>query len=299
MAHLVRWATSLCTIASLAATLSWEAAAAEKGKDVNKRKDAILLVAFGTSVAEAEGAYQNIERLCRRRFPDAALRWAYTSKIVRDKLAAAGRTLDSPLMALARLADEGYDRVTVQSLHVIPGEEYDEVTSAAKRFEGGAGGFRAVTVGLPLLAGPADMQRVVKELQALLPRERQAADAVVLMGHGARHHPSDARYAELARALRRADGKIILGTVEGKPPFEDVAQGLRNIQAQTIWLLPFMAVAGDHARNDLAGDDKESWKSQLEAAGFRCIPVLKGMAEYDGLAEIWLDHLATARQSLK
>lgn len=261
---------------------------------------AILLVAFGTSVPEAEVAYREIERLCRQRFPACEIRWAFTSKMIRKKLAAAGRLLDSPADALVRLANEGYTHIAVQSLHVIRGQEYDEMIAEIDNTQTGTGKLRSVTVGLPLLSSPTDIQRVARILtNGVLPAERRQDEAVVWMGHGSRHHAEDATYGTLATSLRQHDPRTFLGTVEGHLLWEALAEDIRKSGIKKAWLLPFMAVAGDHARNDLAGDESDSWKSALEAKGIHCVPILKGIAEYGAIAEIWMDHLASVWDAME
>ena len=110
------------------------------------------------------------------------------------------------------------------------------------------------------------------------------------MGHGT-HHPSNAFYAALMFQLQLRDPNIFIGTVEGYPEIDDIMPMLKKKKIIKAWLLPFMSVAGDHARNDLAGDEEDSWKSILTREGIQCDVVLKGTAEYDGFVDIWLDHL--------
>lgn len=256
---------------------------------------AILLIAFGTSVPEAEVAYREIERLCRLRFPLDEVRWAFTSKMIRKKLAAAGRRLDSPAEALTRLANEGFVHVAVQSLHVIRGQEYDEMTAEIDSVQLEHGSLRSVRIGLPLLSSAADIERVARIMvKGMVPAGRRSDEAVVWMGHGSRHHVEDGKYFTLAEALRQHDPRTFLATVEGHLTVESLLADIRKSGIRKAWLLPFMAVAGDHARNDLAGDDGDSWKSMLEAAGIEGVPVLKGIAEHADLVEVWMDHLAAA-----
>jgi cobalt transport protein ATP-binding subunit len=262
-------------------------------------KRAILLVAFGTSIPDAEAAYRAIERLCRDRFPGVEIRWAFTSKMIRRKLASMSRHLDAPDQALERLVNDGYLHVAVQSLHVIRGQEYDEMNAELDAVRARRE-LRSVVVGLPLLSSLADVRRVARAMTIRLPPEARAADdAMVWMGHGSRHHVEDARYDALAEALRLLDPRTFLATIEGRATLDARVAGIRQSGVRKAWLLPFMAVAGDHARNDLAGDAPDSWKSVLEAAGIPCVPVLKGMAEYPAIAEIWMDHLAAAWREME
>ncbi|NLW80921.1 MAG: sirohydrochlorin cobaltochelatase, partial [Desulfovibrionales bacterium] len=112
----------------------------------------ILLVAFGTTVPEARLALDSIEARAKARFPGIDVRWAYSSRIVREKLAARGQNFDSPAMALARMMDDGFTHVAVQSLQTIPGEEFHGLQQTVQAFSGLPKGMDSVTLGLPLLA---------------------------------------------------------------------------------------------------------------------------------------------------
>lgn len=257
-------------------------------------KDGILLVAFGTTVSEAEKAIENIDAEVRTAFPETEIRWAYTSNIVRHKLAKeAGKHIDSPARALARMMDDGFTRVAVQSLHTIPGEEYHGLVRTARSFAGMPKGMTQVVIGYPLLASTADMERVVDAVLANVPAERDKDEAVVLMGHGT-HHPGNIYYPGIQYFFSRKDPNVFVGTVEGTPSLDDVAAELRARGIRKAYLMPLMSVAGDHARNDMAGPEEDSWKSVLTKQGITCVPVLKGTAEYDNIVAVWIDHLKSA-----
>jgi sirohydrochlorin cobaltochelatase len=266
------------------------ASAHEKSRPAKK---GILLVAFGTSIPEARKAYDNIERMMKAAFPDVPIRWAYTSSMIRRKLAKQGQSLDSMEAALAKMRDEGFTHVGVQSLHIIAGWEFHELQRNAAAFGAMAGGFDRITVGGPLLASQEDFAKVTAALLIHLPPARKPAEAVVFMGHGT-SHPSNASYPALMYYLQRKDPLVFMGTVEASPTIEEIQQLLTARKVKTVYLMPFMAVAGDHAANDLAGDEETSWKSTLTRAGIKCIPVLKGSAEFDDIAAIWVDHLKAA-----
>jgi sirohydrochlorin cobaltochelatase len=218
------------------------------------------------------------------------VRWAFTSHIIRKKLAQKGRHLDSPEVALAKMQDGGFTHVAVQSLHTIGGAEYHDLRRTVGAFKI-MGGFQRIILGYPLLATQEDMQRTVGAILKTIPKDRQKGDAVVLMGHGT-HHPSNAFYAALMFQLQLEDPNIFVGTVEGYPEVDVIKEMLLKKKIKKAYLMPFMSVAGDHAKNDMAGDEEDSWKSILTKAGIQCVPILKGTAEYDSFVDIWVSHIS-------
>jgi sirohydrochlorin cobaltochelatase len=204
-------------------------------------------------------------------------------------LAKQGKHLYSPEVAIAQMMDEGFTHVAVQSLHTIGGEEYHDLRRAVGAFKT-MGGFQRIILGYPLLATQEDMQRTVAAILKNIPQDRKKSDAVVLMGHGT-HHPSNAFYAALMFQLQLIDPNIFVGTVEGYPEVDDIKDMLLKKKIKKAFLMPFMSVAGDHAKNDMAGDEDDSWKTILTNAGIECLPILKGTAEYDNFIDIWVSHI--------
>lgn len=273
------------------------AAAAGNHEKPRPVKKGILLVAFGTSVAKAQISYKNIERAVRRNFPDIPIRWAYTSEFIRKKLAKQGQSINSVEIALAEMMDQKFTHVAVQSLHTIAGWEFHDLRKNAALFGQMVGGFDSIRIGSPLLSTDNDFERVVMAFLENLPTSRKKTDAVILMGHGT-SHPINAAYAALMYHFQRKDPYIFVGTVEGSPQIDEIKEILLTRNIKTAYLVPFMSVAGDHAVNDMAGKDNDSWKSILTKAGISCSPVLKGTAEYDEIVEIWVDHLKAVLSSL-
>jgi sirohydrochlorin cobaltochelatase len=253
------------------------------------KKVGILLVAFGSSEASAQVSFKNIDAKVKAAYPGIPVRWAYTSHIIRHKLAKQGKHLDSPEVALAKMLDEKFTHVAVQSLHTIGGAEYHDLRRTVAAFKA-MGGFQKVILGFPLMATQEDMQKVASAILKSLPKDRKKNDAVVFMGHGT-HHPSNAFYAALMFQLQLTDPNIFIGTVEGYPEVDLIEALLKKKKIKKAYLMPFMSVAGDHAKNDMAGDEKDSWKSVLTNAGITCVPVLKGTAEFSAFADIWVEHL--------
>ena len=252
------------------------------------KKVGILLVAFGSSKASAQVSFENIDKKIREAYPGIPVRWAYTSSIIRKKLAKQGKHLDSPEMALAKMQDEKFTHVAVQSLHTIGGAEYHDLRRTVGAFKI-MGGFQKLILGYPLMATQEDMQRIVDAVLSTIPKDRQKDEAVVLMGHGT-HHPSNAFYAALMFQLQLKDPNIFVGTVEGYPEIDLIKGLLLKKSIKKAYLMPFMSVAGDHAKNDMAGEEDDSWKSILTKAGIKSVPILKGTAEYDVFVDIWVDH---------
>lgn len=267
------------------------------GEELEMKKG-ILLVAFGTSVPEAQAVFKNVENSVKSAYPGIEVRWAYTSSIIRKKLAVEGQFLDSPEVALARMMEDGFTHVAVQSLHTILGEEFHDLQRNAFAFKDMAGGIQKIILGYPLLAKEEDIVKVVDGMMKHIPRERKGQDAVVFMGHGT-PHPANAFYAALMYHFQQKDPNIFVGTVEGSPGIEEIRDILVGKKIKKAYLLPFMSVAGDHAMNDMAGNEDDSWKSILTKSGIKCVTVLKGTAAYPEIVKIWVDHLGTALAHFK
>lgn len=249
---------------------------------------AILLVAFGASSAQGQSALKSFDARVRQHFPGIPVRWAYTSLLLRERLARARQKSDSVLKALRRLSFEKFTQVAVQPLQTIPGSEHAEVCAAVDEVAVEDG--LVCRVGTPLLATEEDVQEAALALIRHLPAERAPGEDVVFMGHGARH-AAVARYVHLARAVSLLDGRVHVGAMNGAMLLEDI---LPLLSSPRVWLMPLLSVVGRHALQDMAGENALSWRARIEASGFHCLPVLKGTAEYAGFAEIWLRHLEDA-----
>ncbi|MGV8139806.1 MAG: sirohydrochlorin cobaltochelatase [Mangrovibacterium sp.] len=255
----------------------------------------ILLVAFGSGRSEAQEAMANIEQELRIAFPEAELFWAFTSGIIRGKLQAEGRHVDSPFEALHRMRQQGFSEIIVQSLHVIPGGEYERLQKTISAFTEQGGGAVSVKSGRPLLCSHEDILEVCRMLPEILPAVEDECDAVILMGHGT-SHPSNIYYPGIQYYLWQQSSRYWIATVEGYPSLQDILPLLKEKQIRRIWLVPFMAVAGNHVLDDMAGDKPDSWKSILEVNGYEVHAILKGLAEYNEIVRIWISHL---KDSLK
>ena len=213
-------------------------------------------------------------------------------KEAEEILAQARQKSDSVLKALRRLQFEGFRQVAVQTLQSIPGDEYGEVRAVLD--EVAASSSLRLELGTPLLHDEADVEAAALAVLAHLPVERTPDEDVVLMGHGARH-PAVSRYEALARAVRAHDAHIHVGAMSGPLELEAL---LPRLSSRRVWLLPLLSVVGRHALEDMAGEAETSWRARLERAGHLCCPILRGMAEYNGFAAIWLRHLSRAAARL-
>jgi sirohydrochlorin cobaltochelatase len=261
-----------------------------------QKNTGVLLVAFGSGRAGAQTAMAKMEQELRITFPGVELFWAFTSGIIRAKLKAEGRHVDSPLEALCRMRDKGFSEMIVQSLHVIPGGEYESVQKTVLAFAEQTAGAISVKLGRPLLYTHEDILELCRMLPRLLPAGEDDCDAVLLMGHGT-SHPSNIYYPGIQYYLWQQSPRYWIATVEGYPALRDILPMLKEKRIRRVWLAPFLAVAGNHVLDDMAGDKPDSWKSILEAEGYQVLPVLKGLAEYKEIARLWIRHLRESRES--
>ncbi len=253
---------------------------------------ALLAVSFGTSVPGAEAAIANMENALRAACPDRVFRRAYTSRIICRKLAREGWPVLSPEEALEELAAAGVRDVLVQPTHLTPGDEYDKLCRIA---EGYRGRFSALRIGAPLITGPEDLNAVADAVLAHYPP--QAGRALLLMGHGS-GHIANMIYPALQTAFRlKGADYVLVGTVEGWPAFSDCLDQLRQGAWNSVELAPLMLVAGDHALNDMAGDEPDSWKSRLENAGFSVCCRTEGVGMWDEICALGCSHLRRTEEA--
>ena len=258
-------------------------------------KRAILLVAFGTTVPEARKAFDQVELRVKKEFPDTELRWAFTSSKIRKKLAADGLVVDSPRVALARLMDDGYNRIVVASLHTLFGEEFHDLAQDVNAMNQTSGSSsRKIVVARALMSSRENIESSIKSLIAQAPDTRKPQDAILLMGHGSERHPADTVYAAMNYYAQISDSNFFVATVDGQPTLEDVIPRLKKSGVRKVFLIPFMAVAGDHARNDMCGEGRESWKSVLRDNGFEVECLLKGTAENPDIVTLWINNIKAA-----
>ncbi|WP_432665947.1 sirohydrochlorin cobaltochelatase [Wukongibacter baidiensis] len=259
-------------------------------KDPNKK--AIVVVSFGTSYADTRKVtIEACEEKITKAFPEYDVRRAFTSQIIINKLKERDNILvDNPTEALTKLKNEGFSEVYIQPLHVINGSEYDDIVAEASEFEDA---FDKLVLGRPLLTSVEDYRKVVQALAEEMP-ERSEKEAVVFMGHGT-HHDANAAYACLDYVFEdEGQNNVFVGTVEGFPTIETVIKGLEKKNIEKVTLMPLMLVAGDHAQNDMAGDEEDSWKIILKGKGYEVETILRGLGEFPKIQDLYIEHLKTA-----
>ena len=273
--------------------LTWLAPAASlahgHGHHKVEVKKALLLVTFGTSIPQAQAVFKGVDEAFKKAFPKIEVRWAYTSAKVRSIVGKKqGKVWLSPQEALAKLMADGFTHVAVQSLHVMPGAEFHELSAVVQGFSRMSHHFHCM-LGYPLCSTTQDLKRVAKVVTANLPKERGPKDAVVFMGHGT-HHPAGVVYAALAYVLAQHDPLVLMGTVEGYPSLNDIVAQLKNKGVKKAYLVPFMTVAGDHAMNDMAGDEPDSWKSVLAKNGIKAVPMMRALTQLPVVVDMYIHH---------
>ena len=252
---------------------------------------ALVVVSFGTTYPDALCAIEHVEERLRREFPGHDFYRAFTSGIVIRKLQRVrGVSVDTPEQLLEKLVQRGYTELLCQPTHVLNGLEYDKMCAQLAAF---AGRFSSIRLGRPLLSAQEDYEICCHTVMESFPTLGED-EALVLMGHGTDHF-ANASYSQLENTFRALGyERVYVGTVEGFPDLDYVMQRLEKRRIRRVLLAPFLIVAGDHAKNDLAGDGEDSWKSILERAGYSTRVELRGLGSLDGIAERFAEHLHCA-----
>lgn len=260
---------------------------------MNEQKNkAILVVSFGTSYEPTRKVtIDAIEKDIAEAFPDYKIYRAWTSKMIIAKLKKRDHIhINNVKEAMAQMASDNITDVIIQPTHVINGIENDLMKEDALSFRNQ---FNSITFGTPLLTDARDNEAVIHAVAEEF-KDLGEDTALVLMGHGTTHF-SNSIYAALDYTFKdMGHPHIFLGTVEAYPTMQSLLRIIESFKPKKIVLAPFMIVAGDHARNDMAGDDPESWMCQFQAAGYEVIPVLKGLGEYQGIRRLFLQHIQAA-----
>ena len=250
----------------------------------------ILVVSFGTSYPETrEKTIDKIEEEIHESYPDFALYRAWTSgMIIRKILKRDGVRICNVTEAMEQMRADGIREVVVQPTHVLNGIENDQMIRDAGAFEKD---FDRIVFGAPLLTSQEDNERVIQAVAEDIPLKED--EALVFMGHGTAHF-ANSIYAALDYQFKdRGYKNVFMGTVEAYPSMESLMKMVCQNSPRRVILAPFMIVAGDHASNDMSGDE-DSWKSEFETAGFQVECRMKGLGEYPEIRQIFIDHVRDA-----
>lgn len=244
----------------------------------------ILVASFGTSYAETRvKCIESIENLVKEKYGEDRFERAFSSSMIRAKLKKRDNMhVNSPEEGLLELKNKGFESIVTLSLHILDGIEYAKLSA-----EYGP-------VAKPLLYDDSDYAAIVADEEL---NDTLGADALIFMGHGSEDEVANQTYDKLQAAYRQA-GKdnIYIGTVEGSITLEDIIEEIKDKGYKTVLLKAFMVVAGDHAQNDMASDEEDSWKTLLLAEGYDVKIDLRGMGEHQAVQALFMDHLAQAME---
>ena len=279
----------------------------------------LLVVSFGTSFNDSRVAdISGVEKKLQEAYPDWSVRRAFTAQIIINHVQARDdEKIDNMEQALERAVSNGVKNLVVQPTHLMHGAEYDELVDAVNNYKDK---FETVTVAEPLLgevgsdaaAVNDDKKNVAEAITAeavktagydSLDAAKEDGTAFVFMGHGT-SHSAKVSYSQMSAQMSELGYEnVFIGTVEGEPEetaCENVINNVKEAGYKKVVLRPLMVVAGDHANNDMAGDDEDSWKSQFEASGaFDKIDTqIAGLGEIDAIQQIYVDHTKAAIESL-
>lgn len=254
-----------------------------------KQQKAILLISFGTSyIKSKEKTIDKILGDVTNTFPDYNIYQAWTSKVI-IRILKERDNVHIPTIeeAMTQILADGITDLIVQPTHLINGLENEAMKDTILSM---ASPELAIHFGDPLLTSTEDnhlvLNAVMKEFSEIPPE-----DALVFMGHGTTHYVNSV-YAALDYTLKDMGyTHTFMGTVEAYPDLNVLIRQVNRVNPKRVHLAPFMLVAGDHANNDMAGKDEDSWKSRFEAAGYDVVCHIKGLGEYENIRKIYLEHL--------
>ena len=281
----------------------------------NIGENEILVVSFGTSFNDSRAEdIGGVEKALQAAYPDWSVRRAFTAQIIINHVQARDdEKIDNMDQALERAVDNGVKNLVVQPTHLMHGAEYDELTEAVENYKDK---FESVKIAEPLLGEVGADETAINEDKAAvaeaitaeavktagfdsLDAAKEEGTAFVFMGHGT-SHTAKISYSQMQTQMEQLGYEnVFIGTVEGEPEdtaCEAVIEKLKNAGYKKVILRPLMVVAGDHANNDMAGDDDDSWKSQFEASGvFDSIDTqIAGLGEIDAIQQLYVAHTQAA-----
>ena len=277
----------------------------------------LLVVSFGTSFNDSRVAdIKGIEDALQAAYPDWSVRRAFTAQIIINHIQARdGEKIDNMTQALDRAVANGVKNLVVQPTHLMHGAEYDEMCEAIEAYKDQ---FESVSIAEPMLGEVgsdatvinADKEAVAKAITAAAVSEagfesleaaKDAGIAFVFMGHGTAH-VAKVTYSQMQTQMQNLGYEnVFIGTVEGEPEetsAEAVIEAVKAAGYTNVVLRPLMVVAGDHANNDMAGSDDDSWKTVFEAAGFTVDCQIHGLGEIADVQALYVAHTKAAIDAL-
>lgn len=257
----------------------------------------LMVVSFGTSYNDSRrltiGA---IEGAIETAFPDWSVRRGFTSQIIIDHVKSRdGVSIDNVGEALKRAADNGVKNLVIQPTHLMDGLEYNDLVEEAATY---SDAFEKMAIGKPLLTSDADFDTVAKAIIKATAEYDDGETAICFMGHGT-EAASNQVYTKMQQVL--TDGgyeNYYIGTVEASPTLDDVLAKVKAGNYKRVVLEPLMIVAGDHANNDMAGDEEGSWKTTFENAGYQVECLVRGLGEMEEIQQLFVEHAQEAVDSL-
>lgn len=258
----------------------------------------LLAVSFGTSYNDSRRlSIGAIEEALEDAIPGYSLRRAFTSQIIINHVKSRdGVTIDNVGEALERAVENGVKNLVIQPTHLMNGLEYTDLVNEAAEY---ADAFDRIAVGEPLLTSDEDFKAVIRALAESTAEYNNADTAVCFMGHGTEAE-SNQVYTKMQEMLASEGfANYFVGTVEAEPDVQTVLKAVRAGDYKKVVLAPLMIVAGDHANNDMAGDDEDSWKSVFEGAGYEVTCLLNGIGELEAVQQIFVEHAQAAIRSLE
>lgn len=270
-----------------------DAAQPETNEDTAQPTQAILVVSFGTSYNDSRDiTIGAIENAIAEAYPDYSVRRAFTAQTIIDILKdREGLDIDNVSQAMDRLVADGVKTLIVQPTHLMSGYEYDDLVAELGNY---TDKFDSITVGAPLLSSKEDRAAVIAVITAETASYSDDHTAVIFMGHGT-EHPANAVYATMQDEITAAGySNYFIGTVEATPSLDDMIAAAQAGGYTKVVLEPLMVVAGDHANNDMAGDEEGSWKTAFEAAGFEVECLIRGLGQFEGIQQIYVQHVQKA-----
>ena len=269
----------------------------------------IVLAPYGSLRSPALATYERIVRVYEKEFSGYSVRLAFTSSLLRRRLAEKkGINVPGLLGALQELQDLGCNRVAVQSLQIVPGGEFHQTAELVYSLRTvHAFGTSGLELGLPLLSCIADCRVVSSMLPAIIRRAgvdipsegegKGSREAILLAGHGT-GHPADSLYCLLAGILKKEHRDVYLASIEGALGLDDILPHLRESGADRVLLMPFMLAAGGHAEKDLFGRDEQSWKRILEREGYAVLPYNQGLGDSPEIISLFLERTNSALEKM-